>query len=136
MLKGEAQTVSADAVGVDAALPRVVLFDFDGVLMHGDAFYLFMRERYRRSWWRPLLALLSTPLLLLQLPFSRRLPARVLVCIALLGLGERHYQAAANAFAASLARRPRSSTAARSGAAPRSPAACAARRHSRWAASC
>jgi phosphatidylglycerophosphatase C len=107
MLKGEAQAVSADAVDVDAELPRVVLFDFYGVLMHGDAFYLFMRERYRRSWWRPLLALLSTPLLLLQLPFSRRLPARVLVRIALLGLGERHYQAAANAFAASLARRPR-----------------------------
>jgi Phosphoserine phosphatase len=107
MLKGEAQTVSADAVDVNAELPRVVLFDFDGVLMHGDAFYLFMRERYRRSWWRSLLALLSVPLLLPPLPFSRRLPARVLVRIALLGLGEQGYQAAANAFAASLARRPR-----------------------------
>jgi phosphatidylglycerophosphatase C len=107
MLKGEAQIVSADAMDVRAELPRVVLFDFDGVLMHGDAFYLFMRERYRRSWWRSLLELLSVPLLLLQLPFSRRMPVRVLVRIALLGLGERRYQAAANAFAASLARRPR-----------------------------
>jgi phosphatidylglycerophosphatase C len=107
MLKGEAQIVSAGAMDVCAELPRVVLFDFDGVLMHGDAFYLFMRERYRRSWWRSLLALLSVPLLLLQLPFSRRLPVRVLVRIALLGLGERHYQVAASAFAASLARRPR-----------------------------
>jgi phosphatidylglycerophosphatase C len=107
MQKGDAQTVPVVAVDVCVELPRVVLFDFDGVLMHGDAFYLFMRERYRRSWWRSLLALLSAPLLLLQLPFSRRLPARALVRIALLGLGERHYQAAANAFAASLARRPR-----------------------------
>jgi len=107
MLKGEAQVVSTDAEDLHAGSPRVVLFDFDGVLIHGDAFYLFMRERYRRSWWRSLLALLSAPLLLLQLPFSRRLPARVLVRIALLGLGERRYQAAANAFAASLARRSR-----------------------------
>ncbi|GGY28126.1 hypothetical protein GCM10008098_21540 [Rhodanobacter panaciterrae] len=103
MLKGEASVEAADV----AALPRVVLFDFDGVLIHGDAFYLFIRERYRRSWWRTLLALLSTPLLLLQLPFSRRLPVRVLVRIALFGLGERSYQAAAKAFAASLARRSR-----------------------------
>jgi len=91
----------------DAALPRVVLFDFDGVLIRGDSFYLFMRERYRRSWWRRLLAVLSTPLLLLQLPFSRRLPMHTLVRIALLGLGEQGYQVAANAFAATLARRPK-----------------------------
>ena len=105
MLKGEAQVVSTDVTDGSAGLPRVVLFDFDGVLIHGDAFYLFIRERYRGSWWRPLLALLSAPLLLLQLPFSRRLPVRVLVRIALFGLGERRYQATANGFAASLARR-------------------------------
>ena len=52
--------------GADAVSPRVVLFDFDGVLIRGDSFYLFMRERYRRSWWRRLLALLSTPLLLVS----------------------------------------------------------------------
>ncbi|MDQ6646863.1 MAG: haloacid dehalogenase-like hydrolase [Pseudomonadota bacterium] len=93
----------------DAAEPkrkRVVLFDFDGVLSRGDAFYLFIRERYRRSLWRRLLALLSLPLLLLQLPFSRRWPMHTLVRIALLGLGEPRYQVAANAFAAVLARRP------------------------------
>ncbi len=95
------------SAGADVASPRVVLFDFDGVLIRGDAFYLFMRERYRRSWWRRLLALLSAPLLLLQLPFSRRLPLRLLVRIALLGLGERRYRAAASAFAAILARRPK-----------------------------
>ncbi|KZC19032.1 MULTISPECIES: haloacid dehalogenase-like hydrolase [Rhodanobacter] len=93
--------------GADAASPRVVLFDFDGVLIRGDAFRLFMRERYRRSPWRCVLALLCSPLLLVQRPFSRRWPMYTLVRIALLGLGERRYQLAANAFATTLARRPR-----------------------------
>ncbi|HEY1589651.1 MAG TPA: HAD family hydrolase [Rhodanobacter sp.] len=96
-----------DAVTAETATQRVVLFDFDGVLIHGDAFYLFMRERYRRAPWRGLLALLCVPLLLLQLLFSRRLPVRTLVRIALLGLSEKGYQAAANAFAATLVQRPR-----------------------------
>lgn len=90
-----------------ATQPRVVLFDFDGVLIHGDAFYLFMRQRYAGSLWRKLLALSSLPLLLLLLPFSRRLPERILVRIALLGLAERNYRAVASAFADTLARRPR-----------------------------
>ncbi|MDE2307194.1 MAG: haloacid dehalogenase-like hydrolase [Xanthomonadaceae bacterium] len=90
-----------------AATARVVLFDFDGVLMHGDAFRLFMRERYVRSPWRGLLALICLPLLLLQLPFSRRRPVHTLVRIALLGVGSRRYQLAAGDFAAFLARRPR-----------------------------
>ncbi len=90
-----------------ASSPRVVLFDFDGVLMPGDAFYLFMRERYAGSLWRKGLALLGMPLLLPLLPFSRRWPAYVLVRIALLGLGERRYRAEADAFGARLARRPR-----------------------------
>ncbi|WP_449429647.1 HAD family hydrolase [Rhodanobacter umsongensis] len=102
MPTGEMDAVTAGTVG-----QRVVLFDFDGVLIHGDAFYLFMRERYRRAPWRGLLALLCIPLLLLQLPFSRRLPVRTLVRIALLGLGEQRYQAAANAFAATLVQRSR-----------------------------
>lgn len=89
------------------AAPRVVLFDFDGVLIHGDSFYLFVRERYRRAPWRYVLALLAAPLLLLLRPFSRRWPLRVLAGIGLLGLGERRYQTAATAFAAVLARRPR-----------------------------
>lgn len=97
--------VSPATAGVEAA--RVVLFDFDGVLIQGDAFYLFVRERYARAPWRKLLALLCSPLLLLLLPFSRRWPAHVLVRIALLGLGERRYRRAAQDFAAALARRPR-----------------------------
>ena len=100
-------SVSGEAAGVAATPPRVVLFDFDGVLIHGDAFHLFMRERYARSLWRPALALLCAPLLLLQLPLSRELPLRTLVRVALLGVGEKRYQAIAEAFAASLVRRPR-----------------------------
>ena len=96
-----------DPVSAETVARRVVLFDFDGVLIHGDAFYLFMRERYKRAPWRVSLALLCLPLLLLQLPFSRRLPARTLVRIALLGLGEKRYQAAANAFAVTLVQRSR-----------------------------
>ncbi len=92
---------------VAAVTPQVVLFDFDGVLMHGDAFYLFVRDCYARSLWRKGLALLVTPLLLSLLPFSRRWPAHVLVRIALLGVGEARYRAAASAFAAILTRRPR-----------------------------
>lgn len=89
-----------------APLPRVVVFDFDGVLIHGDAFYLFMRDRYRRSPLRKLLALLALPWLLLCLPFSRRLPVRSLVHIGLLGLNQSRYAAAAQAFAIDLTRRP------------------------------
>ena len=113
MLPGDTNVVNelddtdVDKIDGDAATSSVVLFDFDGVLIHGDAFYLFIRERYLRSLWRPLLALLCTPLLLLQLPFSRRLPVGMLVRIALLGLGEKRYQAMAGGFAATLARRPR-----------------------------
>jgi phosphatidylglycerophosphatase C len=113
MLPGDTKVVNeldntdVDKMAGDATIAPVVLFDFDGVLIHGDAFYLFIRGRYLRSLWRPLLALLCMPLLLVQLPFSRRLPERMLVRIALLGLGERRYQAIAGDFAAILARRPR-----------------------------
>lgn len=91
----------------EEACPRVVLFDFDGVLIHGDAFYLFVRDRYAGSLWRKSLALLSAPLLLLMLPFSRRWTSLVLVRIALLGQGQEGYALAANGFAATLVRRPR-----------------------------
>lgn len=100
----ESPVVPADHVRVG---PRTVLFDFDGVLSHGDAFYLFIRERYRRSWWRMPLALLALPWLVILLLVRRRLPRRSLVHIALLGLGERRYRLAAERFADLLARRPR-----------------------------
>jgi phosphatidylglycerophosphatase C len=88
-----------------ATAPPVVLFDFDGVLTHADTFELFVRERYARSAWRKLLALLALPWLLLLWPFTRRL-RRPLVHIALLGLDETRYRAVVDAFAADLVRRP------------------------------
>jgi phosphatidylglycerophosphatase C len=105
MTLGDMRGVPASIAGTQTA--RVVLFDFDGVLIHGDSFYLFIRDRYRRSPLRCLLALLCLPVLLLLLPFSRRWPVRLLVFIALLGLRDRGYQRAATAFACQLVRRPK-----------------------------
>ena len=89
--------------------PRVVLFDFDGVLMHGDAFSRFVRSRFRQSWWRALLALLVLPVLL---PFyairSLRIPIiGVLVRISLLGLSPSRFEALIRAFASELVGKPR-----------------------------
>jgi phosphoserine phosphatase len=73
------------------AARRVVLFDFDGVLIRGDAFSLFMRDRYARARWRTALVLLSSPWLLLVLPFSRRRVMRTLVHLGLLGVDEARF---------------------------------------------
>jgi phosphatidylglycerophosphatase C len=97
----------APAALPDAAAARVVLFDFDGVLMHGDAFALFARERYARSLGCRLIALLCAPGLILLLPFSRNWPLRLLARIALLGMSERAYRRRAEEFAGLLVRRPR-----------------------------
>ncbi|HEY2622119.1 MAG TPA: haloacid dehalogenase-like hydrolase [Dyella sp.] len=96
-----------DTSEVTPSATRTVLFDFDGVLIHGDAFSLFMRERYERSVLRKLAVLLALPWLVLVLPFSRQQVARTLVHIALMGLSERRYQAVVQAFVASLVQRPR-----------------------------
>jgi len=85
----------------------VVLFDFDGVLVHGDSFYLFMRDRYARARWRTVLAVLTLPWLLACLPFSRRLATLTLVHVGLFGVGEQRYREIATRFAAALVRRPR-----------------------------
>ncbi|AIF46790.1 HAD family hydrolase [Dyella japonica] len=100
---------SLEPVAAEAAVaaPRTVLFDFDGVLIHGDAFYLFMRDRYRRSWLRKLGALCAVPWMLLVAPFSRKLAERALVHVGLMGLNEHRYRAAAETFGAGLVRRPR-----------------------------
>lgn len=88
-----------------AGVPPIVLFDFDGVLTHADTYELFVRERYARSAWRQLLALLALPGLLVLWPLTRRL-RHPLVHIALMGLDEKRYRAVADAFAAELVRRP------------------------------
>lgn len=95
------------AAGEGTVAQRVVLFDFDGVLLHGDAFELFIRDRYRRSWLRKLLVLPCLPWLLLVLPFSRRIAARTLVHAALCATGEKRYQAQARAFACGLVQNSR-----------------------------
>lgn len=92
---------------IDPKISRVVLFDFDGVLIHGDAFGLFIRDRYKRSLLRKLLVLPTAPWLLLGLLLSWRLPVRTLVHVNLLGVNARRYEADARAFAAQLVRRPR-----------------------------
>lgn len=92
---------------VAVAVQRTVLFDFDGVLIYGDSFYQFVRHRYAQAWPRKVIAFLSLPWLLLQLPFSRRLAMRSLVHTAFLGVNEQRYAAAAQSFAAMLVRRPK-----------------------------
>ncbi len=86
---------------------RVVLFDFDGVLIHGDTFGLFMRDCYARARWRRTLVLLAGPGLLLALPLSPRRVLRALVHFGLLGLDETRYRERVGAFAAMLVHQPR-----------------------------
>ncbi len=95
--------------GTAAAVParRTILFDFDGVILRGDAFAAFVRARYRRERWRLLPALLLTLPLLPTLPFTRRWVLKTLVCVALAGLSASRYEAHARTFAGELARQPR-----------------------------
>lgn len=93
-------------VGQAPAEQRIVLFDFDGVLIHGDAFGMFMRDRFRRAPLRKLLAVLASPWLLSTLVFSPKRSIRSLVHLGLLGVGQRRYTAAAEAFADTLVQRP------------------------------
>lgn len=85
---------------------RVVLFDFDGVLIRGDTFAMFMRDRYARVRWRKGLVLALGPWFLLALPFSRRRVLRSLVHLGLLGLNETRYRDLAQTFAVALVRQP------------------------------
>jgi phosphatidylglycerophosphatase C len=107
MFTGEEDKTLPATAGAEAVAPRVVLFDFDGVLFQGDSFRQFIRERYARSPLRKLLALTTLPWLLVAWPISWRLAVRTLVHVGLLGVGERRYAAEAQAFAAALVRRPK-----------------------------
>lgn len=95
-----------------ADVRRTVLFDFDGVLLRGDAFELFVRARLRRSRGRMLLALaFAAPLLPLLLlwpkgSLARRGLARAAVAAVLLGQAESRYRALATDFGVELARQP------------------------------
>lgn len=98
---------AAGSVDASASAQRVVLFDFDGVLLRGDAFHLFVRQRYVRAPWRGLLVLACLPVLLIQVVLSRLTAGRTLSRIALLGVREPRYQSLVNAFAARLVRHSR-----------------------------
>jgi len=100
-------TSAPESSGADASASRTVLFDFDGVLFHGDSFSMFMRHRYRRSPLSQLLALLTMPWWLLCAVFSRWWAARVLVHVALFGMGQKRYQRTVETFADQLVHRPK-----------------------------
>jgi phosphatidylglycerophosphatase C len=89
--------------------PRVVLFDFDGVLMRGDAFTRFVRSRLRRSWWRSLIVLVLLPLLLpLYTIRMLRIPIiSLIVRISLLGVGSLRFESQIRDFARELVGKPR-----------------------------
>jgi phosphatidylglycerophosphatase C len=91
-----------------AAAParRVVLFDFDGVLLRGDAFALFVADALKRSYPRLLLAWLLGLPLLPSLLLTRRWLARMCVSVVLLGLSDARYTAVAERFGRTLARQP------------------------------
>lgn len=99
------------AVGGEAVAgatgPRVVLFDFDGVILRGDAFGAFVRARFRRSRWRIGLGMLLATPLLPTLPFTRRWVIHAFVHAALFGVSGPRYRALAQAFGDELARQPR-----------------------------
>ncbi len=107
MIETSDETVAIDSA--PATRQRVVLFDFDGVLMRGDAFSKFVRSRFRRSWWRALLVLIALPVLL---PFFAIRGLRVsiigvLVRISLLGVSEAQFKSLVGDFATDLVGRPR-----------------------------
>jgi len=85
---------------------RVVLFDFDGVIVRGDAFTKFVRERYARTWWRivVVLPLLPVVVVLASTPAGRRWLLRAAVTWAFVGVGMQRYRALAHAFGRALAR--------------------------------
>jgi phosphatidylglycerophosphatase C len=84
---------------------KVVLFDFDGVIVRGDAFTLWLRHHYLHSAWRCALVLVLLPILLPMFAWrgSRAIVARWVVRIALLGLPEQRYRVLAEEFGRSLA---------------------------------
>lgn len=102
-------TLEIGQVSIGARTARVVLFDFDGTLLHGDAYTMFIHARYRRGWWRALPVLLVSPALLPMslLRRGRLAIARLLVRIALFGISDARYRVLAESFGRQLAREAR-----------------------------
>ncbi|UXI68865.1 HAD-IB family phosphatase [Tahibacter amnicola] len=74
--------------GPSADNPRIVLFDFDGVLIRQDSFETYLRTRLRRQPWRllPLLPVLPALPLLLRTIAGKFWVARVFVRAATIGM--------------------------------------------------
>lgn len=81
------------------------MFDFDGVIVRGDAFTLLLRHHYLHSVWRCALITVSLPILLPMFAWrgSRATAVRWVVRFALLGLSEQRYRALAEGFGRGLA---------------------------------
>ncbi|RAP59678.1 haloacid dehalogenase-like hydrolase [Oleiagrimonas sp. MCCC 1A03011] len=97
----------ADAGAEAAPASRVVLFDFDGVVLRGDAFAAFVRARLERRRWRKWLGLGLCVPLLPTLPFTRRWAVKALIFAVLCGLREDGYRRLARDFGIELVRQPR-----------------------------
>jgi phosphatidylglycerophosphatase C len=89
-----------------APTQRIVLFDFDGVIVRGDAFTKFMRERYAHAWWRlaVVLPLLPVVALIALTRRGRRRLLRAAVTWAFVGVDAARYRVMAQAFGGRLAR--------------------------------
>ena len=84
-----------------AATPRVVVFDFDGVLVRGDSFESFLRWRLRAHPWRglPALPLLPFVPLLLRSAWGKGWLARLFTRLATWGDSEASFRRAVATFA-------------------------------------
>lgn len=97
---------SRSRADVNTRVRRVVLFDFDGVLIRGDAFSMWLRHRFATAWWL-IVPLLLTGTLLLPAASTRqgrRLIVRWGVTLALVGLDEATYRDRAGQFGRAIAR--------------------------------
>lgn len=103
-----ADAVLPDAMVDDEQPAPMVLFDFDGVLVHGDLFAQFLRERLRRQYWRLLVALPLMPLLAMTwlVPPARPLVIAFAIRLALFGSGIDGLRRTIDRWARARARRP------------------------------
>ncbi|WP_081907341.1 MULTISPECIES: haloacid dehalogenase-like hydrolase [Luteibacter] len=107
MNQGHEAAVSGDTTAVDAR--RIVLFDFDGVIVRHQTLELFFRERLSgMGRWRLLLALPVVPFVPLLLPTvaGSRFLGRTFLRVVTFGRREAAYRRQVGAFARAYARRP------------------------------
>lgn len=106
MIQGTGTAVSEDTV---ADARRVVLFDFDGVIVRHQTLELYFRERLTgMGRWRLLLGLPVLPFIPLLIPTvaGSRLLGRMFLRVVTFGRREATYRRQAAAFARAYARRP------------------------------